>query len=232
MLFRSLVKKVKFLAEENLIEQHKKKEIEINFLQEQINPHFLYNTLSSIEQLGKLNEYNKMISIINSLSGFYRLGLNKGKEVIDLKDEFNHTRYYLEILQMVKKNISFSFNISELYYNLKILKFIIQPIVENSVIHGVKHEEKLLISVSVNKLSENLVIIIEDNGIGIEEKTLSLLKKGLKTDDWSEMPDSYGLKNVSNRIKLFYGNIYGLDMDSVYNEGTVIKITVPYITGN
>jgi two-component system sensor histidine kinase YesM len=227
----NLVTRVQKLTEEKIFEENKNREIEINFLHEQIKPHFLYNTLSTIEQLGGLGNYETMIEVIKSLSGFYKLGLSKGKEIVNLNNEINHASCYLNIQKVINNNISYMIDVPEYCTKLMLIKFTLQPLVENAVLHAVKHGEMLTITISASIANNDLVIFILDNGIGIKKDELFKLKTALAANNWSELSNVYGMRNVNERIRLHYGQRYGLDIESTYDVGTKISITIPVQEG-
>jgi two-component system sensor histidine kinase YesM len=220
-----------------LLEEEQKKKQDIRILHEQIKPHFLYNALNSIEQLGAMGENEKMIGSIKALTGFYRLGLSKGRQLIQLKDEITHAEYYLNIQMMQSEKLSYKINIDPEFMCYNIPKLTIQPILENAIIHGIKHGERLNMQVSVETVSaetvlaekngKDLKIKITDNGIGIPDDKLEAFSQAFKNDDWSLLPKAYGLRNVHERIRLYYGFPYGVSITSIFEEGTTVGILFP-----
>jgi len=215
-----------------LLEEEQKRKQDIRILHEQIKPHFLYNALSTIEQLGTMGEHEKMTESIKALTGFYRLGLSKGRQIIELKDEISHAEYYLNI-QIMQYNtkqmqkLSYNINIESGFMCFNIPKLTLQPILENAIIHGIKHGENLHIQISAENSSNDLKIEIADNGIGIPDNKFEALNLAFKTGDWSDLPQVFGIRNVHERIHLQYGSPYGVSITSIFEKGTTVTITIP-----
>ncbi|MDR0720789.1 MAG: histidine kinase [Treponema sp.] len=151
-----LMNRVQKLLKDKLVEESQKRKLEIRILQEQIKPHFLYNALDSTLQLGRIGEYKKMTELIMSLNGFYRLSLSKGQDIIELKDEITHAECYLNIQMIHNKRISYSMNIAPELLGIKIVKLILQPLLENAVIHAVKHGEDLHLNIGAEKAAHGI----------------------------------------------------------------------------
>jgi two-component system sensor histidine kinase YesM len=226
-----LMNQVRRLAREKLTEQDKKRELEIRILHEQIKPHFLYNALYSVEQLSLMGEYEKMTGIIRSLTGYYRLSLSKGRDLIELKNEIGHAEYYLSIQMIQSKKISYTLDIENNLRETKIVKLSLQPLLENAIFHAMKHEEDLCLRIRGEKIGGDLKIDVEDNGVGMPEEKTSALNRAFTTDDWQGLNDVYGLRNVHERLRLHYGVPYGLSIRSIPEEGTTVSILVPFSGG-
>lgn len=205
------------------------KNAELKALQSQINPHFLYNTLDMINWMS-YKKMNKEISLaVKHLAKFYKLSLNKGKDLISIQDEIQHISLYVNIQNMrYNDRISLRINIDEAINDYLIPKITLQPILENSINHGIlgKGEGEGLISILGYSMNSDIILTIADNGIGIKEETLNLLLSNKLT---SSKGSGYGLKNIDNRIKLLYGENYGLSFKSVYGQGTTVIIKIPKI---
>jgi len=215
-----------------LLEAEQNRKQDIRILHEQIKPHFLYNALGSIEKLGEIGEYEKMIRSIKALTEFYRLGFSKGRQLISLKNEIAHAESYIKI-QMVQLNskqsqkLSYKIQADNEFMDFKIPKISLQPILENAITHGIKHGEELHISITVVVIDDYLKIEISDDGIGIPDDKIEKLCYAFKTDDWSELPDVFGIRNVHERIRLHFGVPYGLSITSIFEQGTVVNILLP-----
>jgi two-component system sensor histidine kinase YesM len=207
--------------------EHKKRELQIRVLHEQMKPHFLYNALFSIEQLGGLGEYEKMTDIIRSLNGFYRLSLSKGRDIIPLKDELAHAEYYLNIQMIRSKRVSYAAEVDPSFMEVKIVKLSLQPLLENAIFHAMKHDEDLHLKISARGAPGGVRISVEDDGIGMAEDRLEKFHRALETGDWSSLPEVYGIRNVHERILLHYGPPCGLSITSVFEGGTTVSILVP-----
>lgn len=216
--------------------QAQKRKAELKALQAQINPHFLYNTLNTITWQAA-DQGAKEISILsNSLGKFFRISLSKGKEVITLRDELEHAASYLRIQKVrYKEKINYEIQVPEDVKELYVIKLVLQPLVENSIYHGIKlKEEPGHIRISIERqMSENeiptLKICVEDDGEGIEAERLAVIRKGLASGYISQ-DAGYGIYNVNERIKLYYGDAYGLDLESEHQKGTRAVITIPVQT--
>lgn len=220
--FNHMTKQIEYMINEVLTVKLQQKEQELLALQSQINPHFFYNSLSLINSKAILCNQKEIAQMVQYLSTFYRTSLSKGKSVISLKEELENVRAYIDIqLLMHSNSFRVEYEIDERIYPYMTQKLILQPLVENAILHGLDHirkEEKLL-SVS-GRLSEDIIVFqIADNGVGIALSDLeTLLTKDTK---------GYGIKNVHKRIQMRYGPQYGLSYQSVPNEGTVVTLVFP-----
>ena len=209
-------------------DERKMRHAELRLLQEQINPHFLYTTLDTIVWLIEGNDPDKAVSMVVSFSEFFRLVLSKGKEFITIREEKMHIRSYLEIQQVRYRDIlEYDIDIDPELYPFRILKLTLQPLVENSLYHGIKYKRaKGKISI-IGKREGNLIrFIVQDNGVGMEPEDLEKLRKEINRP-CQETEKGFGLANVNERIRMNFGMQYGMQIDSVKNEGTVVSITIP-----
>lgn len=208
-------------------EQQNLRKAELELLQAQINPHFLYNTLDTIVWLAEAGDQQKVVSMVGSLSDFFRTSLNQGREIVTIREELRHVGSYLEIQQVRYQDIlEYEIDVPEELYEYSIPKITIQPLVENALYHGIKNRRgKGKITVRGEKLGTNYALYIEDNGIGMDETKLSRISDTINSG--GESPELFGLYNVNNRIRLKFGNRYGLHIDSIYNEGTKVSILLP-----
>lgn len=210
------------------LEQENLRHMESKLLQTQINPHFLYNTLDTIIWLIEGNKNKEAIDIVVSLSDFFRIVVSKGKDFITIREEEIHIKSYLQIQQSRYKDIlDYEINIPEELYEYQILKLTLQPLIENSLYHGIKMlRARGKITVIGEIMDEGICFQVIDNGIGMSEEELQVLRKEVEVPG-SEQSTGFGLANVNKRIKLNYGNSYGLNIQSKKGEGTVIRITIP-----
>jgi len=209
-------------------DERKMRYTELRLLQEQINPHFLYNTLDTIIWLVEGNSPDKAVNMVVSLSDFFRIVLSKGKEIITIREEEQHVRSYLEIQQVRYRDIlEFDIRIPEELYRYKILKLTLQPIVENSLYHGIKVKRgKGTISVSGYLKDNKIYFDIKDNGVGMSQAELASIRSKL-TRPCKETDSGFGLANVNERIRMNYGAEYGVTIDSKQGEGTWVQIVIP-----
>ncbi len=203
-----------------------KKQAELEALQAQINPHFLYNTLSTISSLANLGETQKVTGMVSGLAKFYRLSLNQGNVYIPLKKELEQIETYLDI-QRIKYADAFSvyFDIESDIADCQVIKLILQPFVENIFKHA-WFGDRIAIRITGRRTGANIELKVIDNGIGMKPNTVKHLLVG------PSQSDSYGLKNVDDRIKLRYGDEFGIQIGSVYGGGTTVRIRLPFDLGD
>jgi len=209
-------------------EQENLRNMELKLLQAQINPHFLYNTLDTIIWLIEGNKNKEAIDIVVSLSEFFRVAVSKGRDFISIWEEEIHIKSYLQIQQSRYNDIlDYEIKIQEELYQYQILKLSLQPLVENSLYHGIKMlRARGKITVIGEMRGDNICFQVIDNGKGMDKAELIALRKAIEVLG-SEQSTGFGLANVNKRIKLNYGNMYGLDIQSKSGEGTTITITIP-----
>ncbi len=213
--FKKLVNENIELNEKLIFSSLKQKEAELIALQAQINPHFLYNTLDSMYWLAKIKKADDVAQMAVSLSEIFKLSLNKGSEITTINDEIKHIRNYLTIQNLrFKDKFKVEINIDESILGYSIIKLILQPIVENAIYHGL--EPKVgegHIRIEGRMVLKQLIFIVEDDGVGMN--SVEDVKYG------------YGVKNVIERMKLYYGDEYGLDFESEAGKGTKVTINIP-----
>lgn len=223
---------------DDLLDQVKKEQVslrkaEFQILQSQINPHFLYNTLDAIVWLAESGEQKKVVNMVGSLSDFFRTSLNQGKDIISLKEELQHVRSYLEIQQMRYQDIlQYEIDVDEDLNQYLIPKITIQPLVENALYHGIKNRRGLgQIRITAEKEKGFFIIHVEDNGIGMKAERLYEVKDAIKNKKPTQN-DVYGLYNVNERIRLNFGERYGISIQSTYLKGSIVNIILPYLEEN
>lgn len=211
-------------------EQQKRKS-DFAVIQEQINPHFLYNTLYSVKGLIDINEEEKAGYMIEQLILFFRNGLSKGKEIILVSEEIAYLKSYLEIQkirygQWLDYEISYDKSIE----NARMLRLLLQPLVENALYHGIKEKkESGIIIINFTKVEHFLEITIFDDGGGIPNSKLNMIKESISSiRENHNSKENYGIHNVQRRIELYYGDGYGLEYESVEDEYTQVKVKLPY----
>ena len=228
---RSMVSTMRHLMDDIIRQEGQKRRGELEVLQSQINPHFLYNTLDSVIWMVEAEQRAEAIQMVTSLARFFRISLSKGKSVIPLSDELDHARHYMNIQQIRFKNrfttrIEARPGTEELYT----LKLIVQPILENAIYHGMASaEDDGLIQVTAWREEDSLVIDVADNGLGMRPEVAA----ALLDEDRPEVRTSgsgIGLRNVHRRIRLTFGPEYGLTIFSEPDEGTLVRIRLPALT--
>ncbi len=210
------------------LEQENLRYMESKLLQTQINPHFLYNTLDTIIWLIEGERNREAIDIVVALSEFFRIIVSKGKDFITIREEELHIKSYLQIQQSRYKDIlDYEINIPEELYGYQILKLTLQPLIENSLYHGIKMlRARGKITVTGEIMNEVICFHVVDNGVGMDEAELNALRKEIELPG-NKQSNGFGLANVNNRIKLNYGNQFGLELLSKKGEGTDIRIQIP-----
>ena len=224
---RSMVNQMHTLMDNIMIEQESKRKSELDALQAQINPHFLYNTLDSIIWMIENENYDGAIIMVTALARLFRISLSKGKNIITVRDEIEHARNYLTIQNIRYKNkFTYSIEADEKTLNLASIKLIIQPLIENAIYHGMEFmggDGEILVKTYIKE--NDLYIDVIDNGLGmLQEVADTLLTNDSKVEKKSS---GIGLKNVHERIQLYFGKDYGLKIYSEPDEGTTISIHMP-----
>ena len=226
---KNMLGRIKVLMSDLVAEHNAKRKSEFDTLQSQINPHFLYNTLDIIVWMIENENSDKAVSIVTALAKFFRISLSKGKNIITVKDEVEHVRNYLMIQNMRFKNrFEYSIDVDEEVLSYSSLKLMLQPLVENAIYHGMEFMDgDGEIDVKVFKEDNSLYFTITDNGLGMSEDMVeTLLSKDFVP---SKKGSGIGVKNVNERIKLYFGSEYGLKVESEPDEGTKITIHLPAV---
>ena len=226
----AMIDKINDLLEQVTTEQVRLRKAEFELLQAQINPHLLYNTLDTIIWLAEAGEQKKVVSMVGSLSDFFRSTLNRGKDIVTLKDELQHVRSYLEIQQVRYQDIlQYEIEVPEEMYACRLPKITIQPLVENALYHGIKNKRGVgRIRITCCRTENGCKLRVVDNGIGITRERLAQVQDGILNKVLTGK-DIYGLYNVNERIRLNFGETYGISIKSEYGEGTVVSVLVPYV---
>ena len=226
---KNMLGRIKVLMSDLVDEHNAKRKSEFDTLQSQINPHFLYNTLDIIVWMIENENSDKAVNIVTALAKFFRISLSKGKNIITVKDEVEHVRNYLMIQNMRFKNrFEYSIDVDEEVLSYSSLKLMLQPLVENAIYHGMEFMDgDGEIDVKVFKEDDSLYFTITDNGLGMSEDMVeTLLSKDFVP---SKKGSGIGVKNVNERIKLYFGSEYGLKVESEPDEGTKITIHLPAV---
>lgn len=224
--FNMMVAKIKTLMNQIITEQEEKRKSELKALQAQINPHFLYNTLDSIIWMNENKNYEGVSVMVSALAKLFRISLSKGNEIISIDDELEHARSYLTIQKIrFKDKFDYYIEIEPALETARTLKLILQPIIENAIYHGISPlNEKGIIKISVKSEEENILFQVSDNGYGIKPE---ILKGLLNQESKCYHSGGVGLKNVNERIKLYYGEKYGIEIMSEVDVGTTVNIRIP-----
>ena len=220
--------RIKGLMQDIVNEHEEKRKSEFDSLQAQINPHFLYNTLDIIVWQIENEKQSEAVHTVTALARFFRLSLGKGKNIVTVKDEIDHVKNYLMIQHMRFKNkFDYEFDIAEDVLELPSLKLMLQPLVENAIYHGMEFMDgDGLIMVKAWREEDELYLSVADNGLGMTEDKVEMILTG-KSASGNGRGSGIGVKNVNERIKLYFGEAYGLTIDSEPDEGTTVIIHLP-----
>ena len=230
LTIRFMVEELQELTDKMVKEQEEKRKNELDALQSQINPHFLYNTLDSIMWMIESERYEDAVSMVQALGRLLRISLSRGKNVISVGDELQHARSYLAIQKYRYKNKFTSyFEVEPDIEQYKTIKLVIQPLIENAIYYGMEYMDgEGEIHIRAYTRERDLYLEVEDNGPGMpEEQVEHLLTGGEKA---RQKGSGIGLKNVNQRIQLYFGTQYGLEIESEPDEGTVVRIHIPKTT--
>ncbi|MBD8071145.1 sensor histidine kinase [Bacillus sp. PS06] len=224
--FQVMLEKIKSLISENYTKQLVIKEAEYKALQSQINPHFLYNTLDSINWLARSRKQHEISGLAEALGNMMRKIISKKEPMISIKEELEIVQSYITIQKFrYGDRIHFTLDTHEDYEKIKIPKLTIQPMIENAIQHGL---EEIIgechISVKLEAIEDELIIFIEDNGPGMEESKVKAILSG---EVVSKKSSGIGLNNIRERIRLMFGEEYGIQIESVVSKGTKVIITLP-----
>ena len=224
----AMIDKINELLDQVTTEQIRLRKAEFELLQAQINPHFLYNTLDTIVWLAEAGDQKRVVSMVGNLSDFFRTSLNQGKDIISIREELAHVRSYLEIQQVRYQDIlRYEITVPEDLYEYKIPKITIQPLVENALYHGIKNKRgQGTITITGERSENGFVLYVRDNGIGMTQERLKEVRAGIQKLSYTGK-EIYGLYNVNERIRLNFGETYGISIESTYGEGTCVSISLP-----
>lgn len=222
----ALLQKMEDMMSQMKKEDETKHELEMAILQAQINPHFLYNTLYSIQQLYGMGENQTASQMVANLSSFFRLSLSKGRELITIRDEVEHLKSYIAIQQLRYDQLTYDLYIDDDILDNMIVKLTLQPLVENAIYHGLFGIRRGQIRIKGRWDAGDIVFQIIDNGSGMPPEKVEELNRAVKTGDWSKLPAVYGIKNVQQRIQLYCGENYGLHFESEPERGTRVIVRI------
>jgi len=229
--FNSMVANIQSYINEMYIQRLLQKEAYIKMILSQINEHFLYNTLNSIHWKAKQSGDEEVGKMIMSLSRFFRLSLNNGRDISTVREIVNIIQCYIDIQQIrYKDKLTVNIHADEDLKQYKVLKYLFQPIVENAMNHGMEEKSgACFINISFIKKGNLLAFSVQDNGDGIPLAKLAEIVRSLSHKD-IESNGNFGLRNINSQLKLFYGDEYGININSVVGEGTVVSFEIPIIS--
>lgn len=224
--FNLMTRKIQELMSQNVEEQKEKRKIELRALQSQINPHFLYNTLDSIIWMAENGENEEVVKMTAALATMMRQSFNNKAEIVSLEAEMEHVESYLMIQKMrYMDKLNFSVSLEEGIRECPIVKLVLQPLVENAIYHGIRYKNGSgTVLVIAKREGEEIHITVEDDGVGMSEEELQHIFDEHKVNYNS---NGVGVYNVERRLKLYYGNAYGLFYESARNRGTRVLMKIP-----
>ena len=222
-----MVVRIQKLMEKVRQEEITLRKTELKALQAQINPHFLYNTLDAIAWLCEDGRSQDAEDMVTSLAKLFRISISKGHELITIEKEIQHAESYLRIQKFRYKNqFTYHFDVDEECLGYLCNKITLQPIIENAIYHGINRmvdEGEILIEVHQDQ--DDIILAVEDNGVGMTEEQCQEIMKKERGDR-----TGIGIKNVNDRIKIYFGEEYGLSITSELDEGTRVTIRMPKVT--
>ena len=218
--YNRMIHRIRILMDEISDKEKTLRHAELNALVSQINPHFLYNTLDTIVWMAEFNDSTRVIALTKSLAAFFRLSLSGGRELITVGDELEHVRQYLYIQkERYGDKLNYTIHAPEEVLDYTVPKIILQPIAENSIYHGIKPLDRPgQITITVQEEGEKLIFTVSDNGAGC--------RPDAAVADTPSLPGKVGLKNVDERLKLYYGPGYGVTIHSAPGAGCRVELTV------
>lgn len=227
----SMVSTMRHLMDDIILQEKRKRRSELEVLQSQINPHFLYNTLDSVIWMTEAGRYDEAIQMVTSLARLFRIALSRGRSFIPLADELEHARHYMTIQQIrYQDKFTASVTAEEGVESLYTLKLIVQPLLENAIYHGMAGcEEDGRITVTAKRDGSDLVIDVADNGTGMPPEVAARLLDESQPQTRSS-GSGIGVRNVHRRIRLTFGEGYGLEVFSEPDEGTTVRVRLPALT--
>ncbi|WP_458119861.1 cache domain-containing sensor histidine kinase [Paenibacillus sp. Z6-24] len=235
--FNRMINEIRNLIRLNKQQEQQKREAELRSLQAHIRPHFLYNTLDTIQWMARKKGAEDISGMIDSLSKLFRIGLSRGSDIITLSEEEQHIRSYLLIQKTrYRDRLNYEMDVDESIRNVYVIKLLLQPIVENAIYHGIKARRGPgMIRIRAEQREDKLIYTVEDDGAGITEERLLWLRAQLEQPlevlgtQGPEPAGSYGLLNIQARIHLAYGTRYGLTMDHREGGGMIVQVTQPLL---
>ncbi len=226
--FNTMVDNIKQLIKHLYHERLLKQDMELKLMQSRMHPHFLYNTLNSIHAIAKLHGIQEVSEMVYALAHFFRLSF-KGDDFLTVKQMVEHLEFYLRIQKIrYKDKFQISFDIEDDIMDQSVFKFLLQPLVENAIIHGLELKETSgKITISGYKVQDNVVFTVSDDGLGITDEEIERIKQKLAGES-NTTDDMFALMNTNQRIKNYYGDQYGIEIYSVLGKGTTVEVIIPF----
>ena len=225
--FEHMTSRIKALMEKVRKEEIVLRKTELKALQAQINPHFLYNTLDSIQWMCEQGKSEDAVKMVGALAKLFRISISRGHELITIKDELRHAENYFIIQSYRYRNqFEYEFNVDAGLENYLCNKITIQPLIENAIYHGIdRMVDEGKISVNVKDKGKDIIIEVEDNGVGMTAEQCKKILKKERSDS-----SGIGVKNVNDRLKIYFGDEYGVTIESELDVGTKVTVKIPKIS--
>ncbi|WP_334074309.1 cache domain-containing sensor histidine kinase [Paenibacillus sp. A14] len=230
--FNRMIGRIRDLLQEVYETEKSKQKADMLALQNQINPHFIYNTLESIRMLAELNDDDQVAELTYLLGQLLRYSITRSDEIVTVHQELEHVENYLKLLQIrFPGKISYRFSVPEAYMYLPLIKLVFQPVVENAMFHGLeKQEEAGTITIRGWAQNEDVLFSVQDDGVGMSEERLASLNESLSDGKIDKF--GIGLRNVNERLRLYYGESSSMIVDSRPGEGTTVTLRIAGLLGN
>lgn len=227
--FNTMIARINDLIQMVYVEQKNKRTAEMKSLQEQIKPHFLYNTLDTISWMARDYDAEDIVHLVDALTNMFRIGLSHGKDIITVKEEITHVSNYLYIQKIrYKDKLNYEIYVEESLYAIEVPKLILQPLVENAIYHGIKAKRGSgTIFITGEPADENLLFTVRDNGAGMPQEKVDEINRLMSERGVLDEQKSFGLFYIRERIQLCYGEGYGVHVESSLGKGTCVTITLP-----
>jgi two-component system sensor histidine kinase YesM len=231
--FNEMSGNLRAMMERSYQDELAKRDIQLRMMGYQINAHFLYNTLDTIHWIASMNKVPRISSLVASLVSYFRITLSEGKDIITVKKVIELAGNYLDIYTIKSDyHVDFRVDIDPSLYEYRTLKYIFQPLLENALNHGIEKKAvdgELVLGCRLQ--GEDLLFTVSDTGAGIPEEKLRSIQNTLTNGEFGGT-GNFALRNINLQIKIFFGNQYGLEIDSIYGQGTTVKVRVPAVLGN
>lgn len=222
-----LTEKVRQLMKKIEEDHQRSRMMEFKLLQEQINPHFLYNTLYCIQELYNMGEVQEGNQMMTCLARFFRKSLSGGKEIIALGEEIALVEDYLHIQKMRNDGLEYEIHVPPKYLSCEMIKFSLQPLVENAIVHGLYGKKDGKVKIAAWQEGAQMILLVQDNGKGFPEEELRELQAALDTGNWEQMKGHFGIRSVHERLRLYYGESAGLWLDEPQEGGVCARLMFP-----
>lgn len=229
--FNTMIARIKELIDELYVQRLLQQELQLKMFASQINAHFLYNTLDSIHWIAKLYKVKELDTMIHSLSSYFRISLNEGREFVKVSEVIALIEHYCDIQQTrFGSRVALSLTADHELLDCEVLKFAFQPIVENAIFHGIeKKRGRGKVTVEWKRVEDGLLFVVSDDGVGMRQDKLAEIRDALQDGEALRAGSNFAIKNINTLLRLTYGPAYGLEIDSIWGEGTRVMMRLPIV---